>query len=148
MPADLLLHFTNPKVKIDGEIPKVTNFYGIFSESSEVAYPIWGRIHALPKQQGIPGFQRLEMVAMKPDLDGQYDTLGEFIFHYETVVMPGNQIVLGRWTSLAASSTLSDGKTYSGPFMFWAVEENQAEQLEDDETAVTFQTEKVLKYMV
>jgi len=75
-----------------------------------------GHVHALPAQHGIPGWQRITL--MKYVLDGQgfYDPAS--CWAYEGVVLPGGQIILGRWWSPLHNE--GDGGI-CGPFIFWNV---------------------------
>ncbi|KAK5157203.1 hypothetical protein LTR04_005479, partial [Oleoguttula sp. CCFEE 6159] len=56
-----------------------------------------GWLNPLPPQHGIPGWQRLTMMKFYEDDggSGSYDLDG--LWAYEGVVLPGGQIVLGRW---------------------------------------------------
>jgi len=54
-----------------------------------------GWLNALPPQQGIPGWQRFVMMRYHLDEFGQAD-LGD-LWAYEGIVLPGDQIILGRW---------------------------------------------------
>ncbi|TKA39328.1 hypothetical protein B0A54_10346 [Friedmanniomyces endolithicus] len=77
-----------------------------------------GWLNALPAQHGVPGWQRMTMMKYYEDLvtgGVDYDSL----WAYEGVVLPGGQIMLGRWWSP------SDGvgsEQYSGPFILWCVD--------------------------
>lgn len=54
-----------------------------------------GWLNPLPRQHGIPGWQRLTM--MKYYLKDNEEIDYEALWAYEGVVLPGGQIVLGRW---------------------------------------------------
>ncbi len=86
-----------------------------------------GWLKALPPQEGIPGWQRLTMMKYFEDEDGSIDHQG--LWAYEGVVLPGGQIVVGRWWS----PTDDDNEgVYSGPFILWCVDgAKNAEQAED-----------------
>ncbi|KAK0823355.1 hypothetical protein LTR73_008597 [Friedmanniomyces endolithicus] len=77
-----------------------------------------GWLNALPAQHGVPAWQRMTMMKYYEDLvtgGVDYDSL----WAYEGVVLPGGQIMLGRWWSP------SDGvgsEQYSGPFILWCVD--------------------------
>ncbi|TKA76036.1 hypothetical protein B0A55_05109 [Friedmanniomyces simplex] len=77
-----------------------------------------GWLNALPAQQGVPGWQRMTMMKYYEDLQtGGVDH--DSLWAYEGVVLPGGQIMLGRWWSPG------DGvgsEQYSGPFILWCVD--------------------------
>lgn len=75
-----------------------------------------GHLQALPPQQGIPGWQRITLMKYALDLHGFYDESS--CWAYEGIVLPGRQIILGRWWS-----PLNDGGDgdVCGPFIFWNV---------------------------
>ena len=54
-----------------------------------------GWLTALPPQQGIPGWRRFAMMRYHPDEFGQADLSD--LWAYEGIVLPGDQIILGRW---------------------------------------------------
>jgi len=93
-----------------------------------------GWLNALPPQQGIPGWQRMTMMKYFEDPNtGAID--GDALWAYEGVVLPGGQIMLGRWWSPG------DGvgnQMYSGPFILWCVDgpryadEEEEEDCDDD----------------
>jgi len=75
------------------------------------AFHATGWAQPLPKQQGIPGWQRLTM--MKYFVNDQSE-----LWAYEGVVLPGGKIIVGRWWN----PLRSDEEAYSGPFIFWCVD--------------------------
>ncbi|TKA71896.1 hypothetical protein B0A49_04540 [Cryomyces minteri] len=83
-----------------------------------------GWLNPLPPQHGIPGWQRLTMMKFYEDDggSGSYDPDG--LWAYEGVVLPGGQIVLGRWW--AVDHGIGDGDMYSGPFILWNVDGSAA----------------------
>jgi hypothetical protein len=114
--------------------PKVKDFFGLGSD--ERTYHFNGRLHAIPPQQGIPGFQRISMIKYLPDEKGSYSLGHISVWGYEGCVLPGNQIMLGRWWRLSESDL--DGPSYCGPFIFWQVEATPEEKLADAEVALKF----------
>ncbi|KAK5007161.1 hypothetical protein LTR28_005618 [Elasticomyces elasticus] len=76
-----------------------------------------GWLNPLPSQQGIPGWQRMTMMKYYQDVDGYVDQ--DALWAYEGVVLPGGQVMLGRWWS-PGEGTGED--QYSGPFIFWNVD--------------------------
>ncbi|RMZ12380.1 hypothetical protein D0860_02986 [Hortaea werneckii] len=81
-----------------------------------------GWLNALPAQHGVPGWQRMTMMKYFEDPGtGVIDT--DALWAYEGVVLPGGQIMLGRWWCP------SDGtreRMYSGPFILWGVDRSEA----------------------
>ncbi|KAI7209615.1 hypothetical protein KC333_g8640 [Hortaea werneckii] len=81
-----------------------------------------GWLNALPAQHGVPGWQRMTMMKYFEDVDtGVIET--DALWAYEGVVLPGGQIILGRWWCP------SDGTgewMYSGPFILWCVDRSDA----------------------
>ncbi|KIW06983.1 hypothetical protein, variant [Verruconis gallopava] len=77
----------------------------------------WGSgfINMLPTQMGIPGFKRIVMMKYFPDSNNQIDMSA--LWAYEGVVLPGDQIIVGRWWS--PNTPIDRSKVYSGPFIFW-----------------------------
>lgn len=97
---------------------------------------ISGILHDLPEQSGIPGFQRISFMqyaisAPKHEGDDDdhvmgswrskvlHDQVDETCYCYQGVVLPGGQIILGRWWSPFNDAD----QLCTGPFMLWAVEE-------------------------
>lgn len=107
-------------------IPSHKDFFGLLASDGEhQQYHFYGRIHALPPQPdktGISGFQQISMVKLMPDENGQYTPDGTNHWLYEGIVIPGGQIMLGRWWN-GDSDDAGDGQSYCGPFLFWCVEE-------------------------
>lgn len=48
---------------------------------------------------------------------------GSALWAYEGVVLPGGQVVVGRWWGPRAAGADLNEESYSGPFMFWCVDE-------------------------
>ena len=77
-----------------------------------------GWLNPLPPQQGIPGWQRMTMMKYFESEDtGEIDT--DALWAYEGVVLPGGQIILGRWWSPTEGT---GEEMYSGPFILWCVD--------------------------
>lgn len=89
-----------------------------------------GIIHNLPKQAGIPGFQRISFMKYAlniPSIENEqsvvgpgdhYDHIDDSTYCYQGVVLPGGHIIFGRWWS-----PIDDAEQLcSGPFMLWAVD--------------------------
>lgn len=75
-----------------------------------------GHLQALPPQHGIPGWQRITLMKYDLDAHGFYDPAS--CWAYEGIVLPGGQMILGRWWS----PLHSDGEgAICGPFIFWNV---------------------------
>jgi hypothetical protein len=74
-----------------------------------------GWINQLPTQKAVPGFKRIVMMKYFVDHNGEVD--GEALWAYEGVVLPGDQIIVGRWWS--AEAPRNPAKVYSGPFLLW-----------------------------
>jgi hypothetical protein len=79
-----------------------------------------GHINPLPPQNGIPGFARMTMMKYFRHPDGQMDT--NVMWAYEGIVLPGGQIMLGRWW--AVEHNRHPREQYSGPFIMWCVDES------------------------
>jgi len=115
------------------------DFFGLGHNGKD--YHLSGRIHALPPQQGIPGFQRVIMMKYLPNDDGSYTE--ECCWAYEGCVLPGCHIMLGRWWSPGDDA---GDEMFSGPFIFWRVEERLEDKLKTVGTAVKFLEEKAKDY--
>ncbi|EME49481.1 hypothetical protein DOTSEDRAFT_49736 [Dothistroma septosporum NZE10] len=78
-----------------------------------------GWLNPLPSQEGVPGWQRMTMMKYQI-LDDESSIDLESLYAYEGIVLPGGQILVGRWWS-----TYSEyGKDmYSGPFIMWCVDD-------------------------
>ena len=98
----------------------------------EVGYDgakISGMLYEIPPQEGIPGWQRVSFMiyAVKEPhglenihTDDDLVTKLDFLRCYEGVVLPGGKMMLGRWWDPM------DAGLESGPFIFWAVEGEEA----------------------
>lgn len=77
-----------------------------------------GWLSALPAQLGVPGWQRMTMMKYFEDPDtGHIDM--DALWAYEGVVLPGGQIIVGRWWNPKEGAGDS---MYSGPFILWCVD--------------------------
>ncbi|KAF2667816.1 hypothetical protein BT63DRAFT_415336 [Microthyrium microscopicum] len=76
-----------------------------------------GYVNPLPPQRGIPGWKRMTMMKYFIDQWGQINTGA--LWAYEGVVLPGSQMVLGRWWS---HEGVPLDQQYSGPFILWGVD--------------------------
>lgn len=91
----------------------------------------------MPPQQGIPGFQRIAFLRFQTTTDGDFDH--NQIWGYEGCVMPGGRIIIGRWWHIATHPVDIDPiQRYSGPFIFWNVDESTADPPIKHEAAVDF----------
>ena len=92
-----------------------------------------GWLNPLPPQQGIPGWQRMTMMKYFIQEDDTIDT--DALWAYEGVVMPGGQIMLGRWWS---PNDGTGDSMYSGPFILWCVDSRGKIDQEDEEMPDAF----------
>lgn len=69
------------------------------------------------------------MMSYLPNISGDYDK-----WAWEGLILPGSQIMLGRWWD---ADPHGDG-TYSGPFIFWRVEESVEDRLRNVDSALAF----------
>ncbi|KAF2088704.1 hypothetical protein K490DRAFT_38547, partial [Saccharata proteae CBS 121410] len=77
-----------------------------------------GWLQTLPTQFGIPGWKRMTMMKY---FENEHETWDEYaLWAYEGVVLPGDQIIIGRWWS-PEEDTPTD-QLYTGPFIFWNVD--------------------------
>jgi hypothetical protein len=94
----------------------------------------YGRMHAIPPQAGIPGFQRVTFLMFYP-YSGEYDSSSTWA--YEGCVLPGNRVIVGRWWWIR-NNNIEDDDIPSGPFIFWNVDESNAERPIEKEDAMEF----------
>ena len=114
--------------------PKVEDFFGL--GRSDVDYHLHGRMHGLPPQEGIPGFQRVSMLKYLPNAEGLYGTGRTSFWAYEGCVLPGNQIILGRWW--CPIGLLERDLSYCGPFIFWRVSGSPEDKTKTISDAISF----------
>lgn len=77
----------------------------------------YGRVHGLPPQQGIPGFQRTSFLRFQ-----EGDPELQQIWGYEGLICPGNNVIVGRWWHIIPGVQVAPVDEYSGPFVFWNVD--------------------------
>lgn len=130
-----------PPEKID---PKPLAFNLNFQGSGEDGDKFFaaGWLNPLPPQQGIPGWMRWTMMKFFADRENSgkesdadepfamkglpganpYDTMDlKALWAYEGVVLPGGEMVVGRWWRPLDDDEDED-EMYSGPFIFWCVD--------------------------
>ncbi|TVY28683.1 hypothetical protein LHYA1_G002430 [Lachnellula hyalina] len=110
----------SPRKTKSAKLPPILTFYGQVSGSKPAHF--YGRLHALPQQQGLHGFQRMVLMKFYTDSNGDYNP--EQLFCYEGCVLPGGKIIVGRWWDAFADPR--DDSTASGPFIWWNIERNAA----------------------
>lgn len=113
---------------IAGFKPQNFQFGGEGHDATEDFYA-QGWLNALPPQQGIPGWQRMTMMKYFEDPDTR-EIDRDALWAYEGVVLPGGQIMVGRWWS-PGDGTGDD--MYSGPFILWCVDGPRYADVEADE---------------
>jgi hypothetical protein len=87
-----------------------------------------GWINQLPTQKHVPGFKRMVMMKYFTTASGDIDH--DALWAYEGIVLPGDQIIVGRWWSPQMPIVLS--KIYSGPFILWNTDcGNKFKQIHD-----------------
>ena len=86
-----------------------------------------GWLNPLPTQSGIPGWQRITMMKYFEEDTGVIDM--EALWAYEGMVLPGGQIILGRWWS---PSQAVGEEMYSGPFILWCVDGPKYEDVDGE----------------
>ncbi|TVY87547.1 hypothetical protein LAWI1_G006672 [Lachnellula willkommii] len=110
----------SPRKAKPAKLPPILTFYGQVRGSKPAHF--YGRLHALPQQQGLHGFQRLVLMKFYTDSNGDYNP--EQLFCYEGCVLPGGKVIVGRWWDAFADPR--DDTTASGPFIWWNIERNAA----------------------
>lgn len=112
--------------------PQSFRFDGVGQDENE-RFLASGYLNQLPAQSGIPGWQRMTMVKYFTDEHGNLE--GDSLWCYEGVVLPGGQIIFGRWWCPY------DGvgeDMYSGPFLMWAVNSVDAKEESDNDDEKEF----------
>ncbi|KAF2199038.1 hypothetical protein GQ43DRAFT_377200 [Delitschia confertaspora ATCC 74209] len=113
----------NPKTRAQhrsSEAGKPTAIHFTGEGEDEEHFYASGWLNPLPDQPNgfeIPGWQRVTFMKHFIDDNAQLDQ--DNLWAYEGVVLPGGQIMLGRWWY---ADEIPNHRTYSGPFIFWAVE--------------------------
>ncbi|WPA96144.1 uncharacterized protein RHO25_000750 [Cercospora beticola] len=110
------------------ENPELRSFrFGGAGEDQEQNFLADGWFNSLPPQMGVPGWQRMTM--MKYFIEDDTNEIDyESLWAYEGVVLPGGQIIIGRWWS---PTNIIEGEAYSGPFLLWCVDQKQDTLNED-----------------
>lgn len=105
----------------------------------------YGIIHAVPPQQGIPGWQRITMMKIFDESSNALSSgsatsifgdrfsssesqtfehhggnvvVDDYCWAYEGVVLPGGKLIMGRWWS---PTDETEERVSVGPFIFWNV---------------------------
>jgi len=113
---------SSPGLKHPPQIYPLKAFFG--TTRDERPSHFYGRIHALPPQQGIQGFQRVSFIKFcinkgEPDFNQ--------VWEYEGCVLPGGRIIVGRWRHLPADGDFPPPEEQlSGPFILWNVDNSTA----------------------
>lgn len=97
------------------EIESPSFRFGGFGEDAKEGFLVDGWLNTLPRQSGIPGWQRLTMMKYWADEFGNVDY--NVLWAYEGIVLPGGKIVVGRWWCPIGTEF-----RYSGPFILWCVD--------------------------
>lgn len=98
-----------------------------------------GWLNPLPPQNGVLGWQRMTMMKYFVDPDtGFIDEAA--LWAYEGVVLPGGNIIMGRWWSPSDGTGVQQ---YSGPFILWNVDGPRFPESEYDKPS-TRKSEKEL----
>jgi hypothetical protein len=104
--------FSNTKSSSSSEIssapPKV--FGGSHYDDTTYYTAVMGRVTDITPQLEIPGWKRFTMV----EKYFQENEPGLVLAHYEGCMLPGNQMILGRWWSGPPSNP-----SECGPFIYW-----------------------------
>lgn len=111
------------------------SFYGACSSDNS---HFFGRIHGLPPQQGIPGFQRISAVRFSPSEEDHESFDPQQIWGYEGCVLPGGRIIVGRWWHLTPGFEPEPIDRYSGPFVWWNIDECAADPPLDPQDTINF----------
>lgn len=112
---DAIANFRPQSFRFDGEGQDLTEIFSAM-----------GWLNPLPLQQGVPGWQRMTMMKYFDDDSEPSGIDLNALWAYEGVVLPGGQIVLGRWWSPCKE----DEEMYSGPFILWCVDGPKYEDVE------------------
>jgi len=111
-------------------IPKDYPLKAFFGSSNDQKLPshLYGRIHAVPPQQGIPGFQRICFLKFCRSEYNEVDL--EQIWKYEGCVLPGGRIIIGRWIHVSLHDNVNPSERLSGPFILWNVDSTADNSIE------------------
>ncbi|KAI9839951.1 MAG: hypothetical protein M1819_000143 [Sarea resinae] len=116
-----------PRQRSSISTPKAARFMASGSDNNS-AFRASGYVHELPLQHSIPGFQRITMMkyytkSMRPPRPAHvFPAVHDetHIWAYEGVVLPGGNIMLGRWW--LANNMANADVAESGPFLFWCID--------------------------
>lgn len=125
--AKVVTRSQKASIPVDERDQWATQSYRFSGEGTDAGGPVFydGWINPLPPQEGVPGWQRMTMMKYQAlDEEGTIDF--ESLYAYEGIVLPGGQILVGRWWS--PHSEYGEDM-YSGPFIMWCVDD------EDDKIA-------------
>lgn len=110
----------SPKPELPAREYDIKSFYGSTIDAEGGNMHFFGRLHGLPPQQGIPGFQRVSFLRFQESKSSVYEETQ--IWGYEGCVLPGGNIITGRWWHILPGATLDPVYEYAGPFVFWNVD--------------------------
>jgi hypothetical protein len=113
--------------------PELKHFWGTVRGSKEGH--VFGRNHAMSNQGNFHGWQHISMVVCFSDDQGAFDD--DDIWVYEGIALPGNRIMLGRWSQPTIDQVLPDDYQ-CGPFILWNVDKSTAEPAIGSEEAWEF----------
>jgi len=135
---------SNRKLSSGSKAPCKQYAFKSFFGTSKDTKPghFYGRLHALPPQQDILGFQRISFVKFCYELQGDFQHYDPFqIWGYEGCVLPGGRVIIGRWTDLSGQDddNIQDPiDQFCGPFIYWNIEESSVEPPIGPQEALSF----------
>lgn len=104
-------------------LPELKHFWGSVRGSSKDGH-IFGRNHAISNQGSFHGWQHISMILCFSDDRGAFDD--DDVWVYEGIALPGNRIMMGRWSQATTEHPLPDDYQ-CGPFLLWNVDESTVE---------------------
>lgn len=116
--------------KEEGSFPSFQRFFGIGQDNGD-AYYLVGTVHPIADMSGISGWKRISFVKSLPNRDER-----STYWAYEGIVIPGGEIMMGRWWNPLAGD-IGDGGTYCGCWAFWNTDDLDHVPV-DIEVAVAF----------
>lgn len=122
---DAIANFKPQSFRFDGEGQDVTE-----------QFLASGWLNPLPPQSGVPGWQRMTMMKYFEDENDVDGIDVNALWAYEGVVLPGGQIMLGRWWSPS-----DEDEMYSGPFILWCVDGPKYDVVEMEEEGMEWRGE-------
>jgi hypothetical protein len=93
-----------------------------------------GWLNPLPPQHGVIGWKRMTMMKFFMDINGLVDI--DALWAYEGVVLPGGEIIVGRWWAPDDSSEIGKMTMYSGPFILWNVDSHEQKKELDRQNGI------------